>query len=44
MLGEQTWGGQAEYVVVPAANLVPAPRARVPLDDAAAGGDPDRRS
>jgi len=34
MLGEQTHGGQAEYVVVPAANLVPAPRARVPLDDA----------
>ena len=27
MLGEQTHGGQAEYVVVPAANLVPAPRA-----------------
>jgi len=34
MLGEQTHGGQAEYVVVPAANLVPAPRASVPLDDA----------
>ena len=34
MLGEQTWGGLAEYVVVPAANLVAAPRARVPLDDA----------
>lgn len=34
LLGEQTWGGQAEYVVVPAANLVPAPRAAVPLDDA----------
>jgi NADPH:quinone reductase-like Zn-dependent oxidoreductase len=34
MLGEQTWGGLAEYVVVPAANLVPAPRGRVPLDDA----------
>jgi NADPH:quinone reductase-like Zn-dependent oxidoreductase len=33
MLGEQTHGGQAEYVVVPAANLVPAPRARLPLDD-----------
>jgi NADPH:quinone reductase-like Zn-dependent oxidoreductase len=33
MLGEQTWGGQAEYVVVPAANLVPVPRARVPLED-----------
>jgi NADPH:quinone reductase-like Zn-dependent oxidoreductase len=33
MLGEQTWGGHAEYVVVPAANLVPVPRATVPLDD-----------
>jgi NADPH:quinone reductase-like Zn-dependent oxidoreductase len=33
MLGEQTWGGQAEYVVVPAANLVPVPRATVPLED-----------
>jgi NADPH:quinone reductase-like Zn-dependent oxidoreductase len=34
MLGEQIWGGLAEYVVVPAANLVPVPRASVPLDDA----------
>src|SRR4051794_1088053 len=34
MLGEQTHGGQAEFVVVPAANLVPAPRPRVALDDA----------
>jgi NADPH:quinone reductase-like Zn-dependent oxidoreductase len=34
MLGEQTWGGLAEYVVVPAANLVPAPRGRIALDDA----------
>jgi NADPH:quinone reductase-like Zn-dependent oxidoreductase len=33
MLGEQTHGGQAEYVVIPAANLVPAPRAWVALDD-----------
>jgi NADPH:quinone reductase-like Zn-dependent oxidoreductase len=33
MLGEQTQGGQAEFIVVPAANLVPAPRTRVPLDD-----------
>jgi NADPH:quinone reductase-like Zn-dependent oxidoreductase len=33
MLGEQTHGGQAEYVVVPAANLVPTPRVRVALDD-----------
>ncbi len=34
MLGEQVWGGLAEYVVVPAANLVPAPVGRIPLDDA----------
>jgi NADPH:quinone reductase-like Zn-dependent oxidoreductase len=34
MLGEQTWGGEAEYVVVPAANVVPASRAGLPLDDA----------
>ena len=34
MLGEQTWGGQAEFVVVPAPNIVPAPRDRIPLDDA----------
>jgi NADPH:quinone reductase-like Zn-dependent oxidoreductase len=40
MLGEQTWGGLAELVVVPAANLVPAPRARVPLDDAALASIP----
>jgi NADPH:quinone reductase-like Zn-dependent oxidoreductase len=33
MLGEQVWGAQAEYVVVPQANVVPAPRATVPLDD-----------
>jgi NADPH:quinone reductase-like Zn-dependent oxidoreductase len=33
MLGEQTWGGHAEYVVVPVANLVPVPRAEVALDD-----------
>jgi NADPH:quinone reductase-like Zn-dependent oxidoreductase len=33
MLGEQVWGAQAEYVVVPQANIVPAPRATVPLDD-----------
>jgi NADPH:quinone reductase-like Zn-dependent oxidoreductase len=33
MLGEQTWGGHAEYVVVPAANIVPVPRAAVPLED-----------
>ena len=35
LLGEHVWGGQAEYVVVPAANLVPVPRDRVPLDDTA---------
>ncbi len=34
MMGEQTWGVQAEQVVVPAHNLVPAPRDRLPLDDA----------
>jgi NADPH:quinone reductase-like Zn-dependent oxidoreductase len=34
LLGEHRWGGQAEYVVVPAANLVPVPREAVPLDDA----------
>jgi NADPH:quinone reductase-like Zn-dependent oxidoreductase len=34
LLGENCWGGCAEKVVVPAANLVPAPRARVPVDDA----------
>ncbi len=34
MIGEQTWGGEAEYLVVPAQNLVPAPRARIPLGDA----------
>jgi NADPH:quinone reductase-like Zn-dependent oxidoreductase len=33
MLGEQTWGGQAEYVVVPQANLVPVPREKVALSD-----------
>lgn len=33
LLGENCWGGCAEKVVVPAANLVPVPRARVPLDD-----------
>jgi NADPH:quinone reductase-like Zn-dependent oxidoreductase len=33
MLGEQTWGGQAEYVVVPQANIVPVPREKVALSD-----------
>jgi NADPH:quinone reductase-like Zn-dependent oxidoreductase len=40
MLGEQTWGGLAEYVVVPAANLVPAPPGRIALDDAALASIP----
>jgi NADPH:quinone reductase-like Zn-dependent oxidoreductase len=40
MLGEQTWGGLADYVVVPAANLVPAPRDRLRLDDAALASIP----
>lgn len=31
MLGEHTLGGFAEFVVVPAANLVPAPSDRVPV-------------
>jgi NADPH:quinone reductase-like Zn-dependent oxidoreductase len=26
MVGEHTWGGQAEYLAVPAANVVPAPQ------------------
>jgi NADPH:quinone reductase-like Zn-dependent oxidoreductase len=34
LLGEQTQGAMAELVVVPAANLVPAPLERVPLGDA----------
>ena len=34
MLGEHTQGGMAEYVVVPAPNIVPAPADRVPLSDA----------
>ena len=34
MMGEQTWGGQAELLVVPAQNLVPAPHARLALEDA----------
>jgi NADPH:quinone reductase-like Zn-dependent oxidoreductase len=33
MFGEQTWGGHAEYVVVPQANVVPVPRETVPVDD-----------
>jgi NADPH:quinone reductase-like Zn-dependent oxidoreductase len=34
MIGEQTWGGQSELLVVPAQNLVPASRSQVPLEDA----------
>lgn len=33
MLGEHTWGGMAEFVVVPAANLVPVPPSALPLAD-----------
>jgi NADPH:quinone reductase-like Zn-dependent oxidoreductase len=40
MLGEQIWGAQAEYVVVPRANLVPVPRSTVPLDDTALAAVP----
>ncbi len=35
MLGEHAWGGEAEYVVVPAANLVPAPTGASDTDLAA---------
>ena len=34
MLGEHTQGGMAEFVVVPATNLVPAPLTRLPFPDA----------
>ena len=34
LLGEHNWGGQAEYVVVPVANLVPVPRAAATFSDA----------
>ena len=40
LLGEQCWGGCAECVVVPRANLVPVPRATVPLDDTALAAVP----
>jgi NADPH:quinone reductase-like Zn-dependent oxidoreductase len=33
LLGEHTWGGLAEYVVVPAANLVPVPPGAAALAD-----------
>ena len=40
LLGENCWGGCAERVVVPRANLVPVPRATVPLDDTALAAVP----
>ena len=40
MLGEHTQGGMAEFVVVPVANLVPAPLERVRLADAALAAVP----
>lgn len=40
MLGEHIQGGMADYVVVPAANIVPAPVDRVPISDAALAAVP----
>lgn len=40
LLGEHCWGGCAEYVVVPRANLVLVPRATVSLDDTALAAVP----
>ncbi|MEP6652108.1 MAG: alcohol dehydrogenase catalytic domain-containing protein, partial [Myxococcales bacterium] len=40
MLGEHTQGGMADFVVVPAANIVPAPVDRVPISDAALAAVP----
>ena len=40
MLGEHTQGAMAEYVVVPAANIVPAPEDRVKISDAALAAVP----
>ncbi|MEA2698454.1 MAG: hypothetical protein QOI66_2725 [Myxococcales bacterium] len=40
LLGEHNWGGQAEYVVVPAANLVPVPTAAANISDAALAAVP----
>jgi NADPH:quinone reductase-like Zn-dependent oxidoreductase len=40
LLGEHRWGGCAELVVVPAANLVPVPASQVPLDDTALAAVP----
>jgi NADPH:quinone reductase-like Zn-dependent oxidoreductase len=40
LLGEHNWGGQAEYVVVPAANLVPVPAVAANISDAALAAVP----
>lgn len=40
LLGEHNWGGMAEYVVVPAANLVPVPEAAAGISDAALASVP----
>ncbi|HXI55993.1 MAG TPA: zinc-binding dehydrogenase [Polyangia bacterium] len=40
LLGEHNWGGQAEYVVVPAANLVPVPATAANISDAALAAVP----
>jgi NADPH:quinone reductase-like Zn-dependent oxidoreductase len=40
LLGEHNWGGQAEYVVVPAANIVPVPTAASGISDAALASVP----
>jgi NADPH:quinone reductase-like Zn-dependent oxidoreductase len=40
LLGEHCWGGCAERVVVPRANLVLVPRSTVPLDDTALAAVP----
>ena len=41
MMGEQAWGAQAEEIVVPVQNLVPAPAQPGPAGRRAAGRDPD---
>ncbi len=40
LLGEHNWGGQAEFVVVPAANLVPVPTGAAGISDAALASVP----
>jgi len=40
LLGEHNWGGQAELVVVPAANLVPVPASAAGISDAALASIP----